>query len=67
MSPKPGWIPATIIGALLALGLAACGTTTGPGEPGFRIEEQTMQLKDGRTVTCLTYKTSINCDWDHAK
>lgn len=63
--------------ALAGLGLVGCATGGSPdsddraGERSPSLYERTLELTDGRTVTCVTYKAGyaggLSCDWTNAK
>jgi len=70
------WIPATLTGVVLALGLAACGSVaanpdTTPSQGAGYLRSYVVDLPDGRRVVCVSsiYSTpgAVSCDWDHAK
>lgn len=68
----------TAAGAVVALALVlvGCGTGGSPatddkaGSTSNRLYERTIELQDGREVTCVVYKQSnaggLSCDWDGA-
>ena len=45
--------------ALAALLLTGCESP----EPADLFDEQDVTLRDGSTVTCLTYDRALDCDW----
>jgi hypothetical protein len=49
--------------ALAALVLAGCG-----GVARGQLTEKTIELEDGRTITCVTYRPpaggGLSCDWN---
>lgn len=60
------------VAALIAatVGLVACSPAD-PASDSDRIRETTERLSDGRTVTCLAYKSGyaggLSCDWEGAR
>lgn len=62
------------LGAVALTGCASGGTPSIDGDAGQRsskLYERTIDLTDGRTVTCIIrssgYAGGISCDWDGAE
>lgn len=63
--------------ALAGFGLAGCSTGGSPetderaGNTANYVYERTLELTDGRTVTCAAllsgYAGGLSCDWTNAK
>lgn len=54
------------IAVVCALTLSACGQGTANG--GYTFDSDTVELPDGRTVTCVFYSSGgASCDWENAK
>ncbi|MFJ6532468.1 hypothetical protein [Microbacterium sp. NPDC091662] len=63
-----------VAAAAVALALVGCGPARGvedAGESSGRIYQSTERLADGRSVTCLVYKSGyaggLSCDWAGAR
>ncbi|UGS26354.1 hypothetical protein K8F61_17265 [Microbacterium resistens] len=61
------------LGGLVLSGCASGGSPAVDGDAGQRsskLYERTISLTDGRTVTCITYRSGyaggLSCDWDGA-
>lgn len=52
---------------LAALALLLTGCASGEETNDGTVRERSVELSDGRTVTCLTYKVGyaggLSCDW----
>lgn len=57
--------------AAVAIGLALAGCTRSVGVKGDSITERQVELRDGRTVTCIVFsqrdgnsgQSGLSCDW----
>jgi hypothetical protein len=52
--------PLAVATALLLSGCSAPEPTNGTSDP---FDEHKVTLRDGSTVTCLTYDRALDCDW----
>lgn len=59
------------VAALCVLLLTGCGVADAETGESTGLEQNTIELKDGRQVTCVVYKAGyaggLSCDWDNAK
>ena len=57
--------------AVAALLLTGCGAADAETGESTGLEQNTIELKDGRQVTCVVYKAGyaggLSCDWDNAE